>query len=129
MEPSAPGSNGEGACQSDWPAKLGSADFIASSAAAMLHGSGTGMLDHAVAGQPSPEGAHGRSLKEVGKEPIPNLGMCLGEGTGADSATGVLKGAIACHPLMAFAETGVWDKQSDTASFPVRNAPPDLLSK
>jgi len=86
--------------------------FIASSAAAVLHGLGEGMLDHAVAGHLSPEGAHGRFLKEIGKEPILNLRMRLGEGTGAALAIGILKGAVACHSRMAtFAEAGVSGKQ------------------
>ncbi len=84
--------------------------FIASSAAAVLNALADGMLDHAVAGHLSAEGAHGRLLAAIGKQPLLNLGMRLGEGSGAALAIGVLKGAVACHSGMAtFAEAGVSD--------------------
>ena len=84
--------------------------FIATSAAAVLNGLGEGMLDHAVAAHLSAEGAHGRLLDAIGKAPILNLGMRLGEGSGAALAIGILKGAVACHSGMAtFAEAGVAD--------------------
>ena len=42
------------------------------------------------------------------KRPILDLGMALGEGSGAALALGVLRGALACHNGMAtFAEAGV----------------------
>ena len=46
----------------------------------------------------------------MGKDPILDLDMRLGEGSGAGVALGVLKAAIACHSGMAtFAEAGVSD--------------------
>lgn len=82
--------------------------FIASSAAAVLNGLGAGLLDHAVAAHLSAEGAHGRMLQALGKEPILSLEMRLGEGSGAALAIGIIKGAVACHSGMAtFAEAGV----------------------
>lgn len=82
--------------------------FIASAAAAVLHAVTPGALDHAVAGHLSAEGAHGRLLTALGKEPLLSLGLRLGEGSGAALALGVLRGAIACHSGMAtFAEAGV----------------------
>ena len=84
--------------------------FICSAAAATLALSVDGALDHAVAGHLSAEGAHRRLLDGLGKEPLLNLGLRLGEGSGAALAIGVLKGAIACHSGMAtFAEAGVSD--------------------
>ena len=84
--------------------------FICSAAAATLALSVDGALDHAVAGHLSAEGAHRRLLDSLGKEPLLNLGLRLGEGSGAALAIGVLKGAIACHSGMAtFAEAGVSD--------------------
>lgn len=82
--------------------------FIACSAAAVLAKAATGALDHCVAGHLSTEGAHGRLLAELGKEPLLSLGLRLGEGSGAALAIGVLQGAVACHSGMAtFAEAGV----------------------
>ena len=44
----------------------------------------------------------------MGKDPILNLGMALGEGTGAALALNVLRGALACHNDMAtFDEAGI----------------------
>ena len=84
--------------------------FICCAAAASLHRAVTGALDHAVAGHLSAEGAHKRLLDGIGKEPLLQLGLRLGEGSGAALAIGVLKGAIACHSGMAtFAEAGVSD--------------------
>lgn len=82
--------------------------FIACSAAAVLARAAPGALDHCVAGHLSAEGAHGRLLEQLGKEPLLSLGLRLGEGSGAALAIGVLKGAVACHSGMAtFAEAGV----------------------
>ena len=82
--------------------------FIACAAAAVLARAVPGALDHCVAGHVSAEGAHGRLLAELGKEPLLALGLRLGEGSGAALAIGVVKGAVACHSGMAtFAEAGV----------------------
>ena len=84
--------------------------FICCAAAASLAKAVDGALDHAVAGHLSAEGAHQRLLDALGKEPLLQLGLRLGEGSGAALAIGVLKGAIACHSGMAtFAEAGVTD--------------------
>jgi len=84
--------------------------FICTAAAMVLEKSTPGALDHCVAGHVSAEGAHGRMLKALGKEPLLSLDLRLGEGSGAALAIGVLKGAIACHSGMAsFAEAGVSD--------------------
>ncbi|MDU8927497.1 nicotinate-nucleotide--dimethylbenzimidazole phosphoribosyltransferase [Alisedimentitalea sp. MJ-SS2] len=82
--------------------------FICSAAAACLERAVPGALDHAVAGHQSAEAAHARLLKELDKAPLLQLGMRLGEGSGAALAIGVLKGAVACHSGMAtFGEAGV----------------------
>lgn len=82
--------------------------FITCAAAAVLQAVTPRALDHAVAGHLSAEGAHGRLLTALGKEPLLSLGLRLGEGSGAALALGVLRGAIACHSGMAtFAEAGV----------------------
>jgi len=82
--------------------------FICCAAAACLHRAAPGALDHAVAGHVSAEQAHARVLEHLGKAPILNLGMRLGEGSGAALAIQVLRGAVACQSGMAsFAEAGV----------------------
>lgn len=82
--------------------------FICCAAAAVLAELIPGILDHAVAGHQSAEGGHARLLDRLGKVPLLNLGLRLGEGSGAALAIGVLKGAVACHSGMAtFAEAGV----------------------
>ena len=84
--------------------------FICTAAAATLARTCDGALDHCVAGHLSAEGAHGRMLDALDKQPLLSLGLRLGEGSGAALAIGVLKGAIACHSGMAtFAEAGVAD--------------------
>ena len=82
--------------------------FICTASAAVLEKADAGSLDHCIAGHVSAEGAHGKLLAALGKEPLLSLGLRLGEGSGAALAIGVLKGALACHSGMStFAEAGV----------------------
>lgn len=82
--------------------------FICTASAAVLEKAVAGTLDHCIAGHVSAEGAHGKLLAALGKEPLLNLGLRLGEGSGAALAIGVVKAALACHSDMAtFAEAGV----------------------
>lgn len=82
--------------------------FICTASAAVLERAVPGALDHCVAGHVSAEGGHARLLAAIGKEPLLNLGLRLGEGSGAALALGVVKGAVACLSGMAtFAEAGV----------------------
>jgi nicotinate-nucleotide--dimethylbenzimidazole phosphoribosyltransferase len=82
--------------------------FIACSAAAVLARMAAGALDHCLAGHVSAEAAHGRLLDALGLTPLLDLGMRLGEGSGAATAALVVKAAVACHGGMAtFAEAGV----------------------
>ena len=84
--------------------------FICSAAAAVLHKTANGALDHTVAGHLSAEGAHRRLLEGIGKEPLLSLGLRLGEGSGGALAISIVKAAVACHSGMAtFAEAGVSD--------------------
>ena len=82
--------------------------FIACAAAAVLHAANPAALDHAIAAHVSAETGHARLLAALGKVPLLNLGLRLGEGSGAALAIGILKAAAACHSGMAtFAEAGV----------------------
>ena len=84
--------------------------FICSAAAATLDAAVPGALDHAIAGHASAEAAHGAVLDKLGKDPVLQLKMRLGEASGAAVAINVLKAALACHSGMAtFAEAGVSD--------------------
>lgn len=85
--------------------------FVASSAAAILHAANPAALDHCLFGHVSAEPAHRRALDAMGKTPLLDLGMRLGEGTGAALAAGIVKAAALCHSGMAtFGEAGVSDK-------------------
>jgi nicotinate-nucleotide--dimethylbenzimidazole phosphoribosyltransferase len=75
--------------------------YVATAAAALLHALDETSLDHCIAGHLSPEGAHAEVLRRLGKTPLLDLGMRLGEGSGAAMAVGVLKAALACHRDMA----------------------------
>ncbi len=85
--------------------------FVATASAAILHCLSKDALAHCIAGHCSAEPGHQRLLKHITKEPLLELNMRLGEGSGAALALGILKGAIACHAGMAsFAEAGVSGK-------------------
>lgn len=85
--------------------------FVASAAAAVVHAMDPSALDHCMAAHRSAEPAHGLLLERIGKDPLLDLGMRLGEGSGAAIAVGMVKTAIGIHSGMAtFAEAGVSDK-------------------
>lgn len=82
--------------------------FIACAAAAVLHTSSPGALDHCIAGHASAEAAHTRLLDALGKTPLLSLGLRLGEGSGAALAIGIVRAAANCHSGMStFADAGV----------------------
>ena len=82
--------------------------FICCAAAATLAAAVPGALDHAVAGHQSAEAAHATLLDRLGKPPLLQLGLRLGEGSGAALAISIVKAAAACHSDMAtFAEAAV----------------------
>src|SRR6266699_3896889 len=82
--------------------------FCAGAAAAVLYAADPRALDHCVAGHVSAEPGHRRLLDKLGKPPLLDLGMRLGEASGATLALSILKAAVACHAGMAtFAEAGV----------------------
>jgi len=84
--------------------------FICCAAALCLAKTQTGALDHCVAGHQSAEGGHARLLEALDKEPLLQLGLRLGEASGAAVAISILKSAMACHAGMAtFAQAGVSD--------------------
>lgn len=84
--------------------------FICCAAAACLDHTVKGALDHCIAGHLSAEGAHGRLLDALDKEPLLSLGLRLGEASGGALAIPIVRAALECHSGMAtFAEAGVTD--------------------
>jgi len=82
--------------------------FVATAAAAVLERAQPGALDHAMAAHCSAEPAHRRMLEAIGKAPLLDLGMRLGEASGAALAAGVVKTAAQIHSGMAtFSQAGV----------------------
>jgi nicotinate-nucleotide--dimethylbenzimidazole phosphoribosyltransferase len=82
--------------------------FICTAACATLHAMDPAALDHVIAGHASAEQAHQRMLGHLNKDAIIQMNMRLGEGSGAATALGIVKAAVACHSGMAtFAEAGV----------------------
>ena len=82
--------------------------YICTAAVAPLHALKPDLLAHCLVAHESAEPGHKKLCESMGKDPILNLGMALGEGTGAALALNVLRGALACHNDMAtFDEAGI----------------------
>ena len=82
--------------------------FTATAAAAVLFAADPQALDHCIVAHVSAEPGHRVLLEHLRQRALLDLGMRLGEASGATLALGVLKAAIACHNGMAtFAEAGV----------------------
>ena len=85
--------------------------FVCTAAAAplaRLHPQG---LAHVIAAHVSAEAGHRRLLEALGLPPLLDLGMRLGEGSGAAVAINIVRAALECHARMAsFAEAGVSEK-------------------
>ena len=85
--------------------------YVTTAAVAALELERPGALDHCLVGHVSVEPGHRRLIHKLGKTALLDLGMRLGEGSGAAVAVGLLKSAVACHAGMAtFASAGVSDK-------------------
>ncbi|WP_298725193.1 nicotinate-nucleotide--dimethylbenzimidazole phosphoribosyltransferase [uncultured Ferrovibrio sp.] len=85
--------------------------FVTGAAAAVLARLAPDGLKHCLAAHVSAEPGHRRLLEHLGHRPLLDLGMRLGEGSGAAVALGTLKAAVACHEGMAtFAEAQVSNK-------------------
>jgi nicotinate-nucleotide--dimethylbenzimidazole phosphoribosyltransferase len=82
--------------------------FIATAAYAMAAAMAPALRDYAVFGHVSAESPHRRWLQQLGAEPLLDLGMRLGEGSGAVLAWPLLRAAAAILGDMAsFASAGV----------------------
>lgn len=68
-------------------------------------------LDHCLVAHCSAEPGHRRLLERIGKQPLLDFGMRLGEASGAALAIPLVRAAALCHAGMAsFAEAGVSGK-------------------
>jgi len=82
--------------------------YASTAAASVLFAADRRALDHCVVAHRSAEPGHARLLERIGKAPLLDLGMRLGEASGATLAIGIVRAAAECHAGMAtFAEARV----------------------
>jgi len=87
--------------------------FACTVAAAILYAIKPCTIDHCLVSHCSVEPGHKKLLGKINKEPLLDLGMRLGEGSGATLALGIIRAAIECHLGMAtFEDAGVSNSQS-----------------
>jgi nicotinate-nucleotide--dimethylbenzimidazole phosphoribosyltransferase len=85
--------------------------YVVGAAAAVLEAMRPDALAHCLAGHVSAEPGHRLLLGRLGLPPLLDLGLRLGEGSGAVLAVALLRAALACHTGMAtFAEAAVDDR-------------------
>jgi nicotinate-nucleotide--dimethylbenzimidazole phosphoribosyltransferase len=85
--------------------------FISTAGALIAHALCPTVGDYLFAGHQSEEPGHRLMLRHLGLKPILDLGLRLGEGTGAALALAVMAGALRVFSeVMTFAEAGVPDK-------------------
>jgi nicotinate-nucleotide--dimethylbenzimidazole phosphoribosyltransferase len=85
--------------------------FIATAAAAVAGRIRPGLCEHLFFSHRSAEGGHALALEALGVRPLLDLGMRLGEGTGAAIAMNLIETAIALfHEMATFASAGVSEK-------------------
>jgi nicotinate-nucleotide--dimethylbenzimidazole phosphoribosyltransferase len=88
--------------------------YVCCAAAAALFAVENSALDHCVVGHVSAEPGHRHLLDALGQRPLLDLGMRLGEGSGAALALMIIQAAISCHIGMAtFDEAGVSEKSGN----------------
>jgi nicotinate-nucleotide--dimethylbenzimidazole phosphoribosyltransferase len=86
--------------------------FISTAGALIAYSLCPHVKDYIFAGHCSEETGHRKMLKFVGLEPILDLGMRLGEGTGGALAMSIIEGASCVfNEVLTFEEAGVADKE------------------
>jgi nicotinate-nucleotide--dimethylbenzimidazole phosphoribosyltransferase len=86
--------------------------FACTVAAAILLKLDPHALDHCLVAHCSAEPGHRLFLEKINKKPLLDLGMRLGEASGAALAIPLIRAATLCHSGMAsFAEAGVSNKE------------------
>ncbi len=74
--------------------------FTVCAAAAIVHALNPAALDHCLATHKTTEPAHGALLERIGKKPLLDFGLGIGDGSGAALSIGVLRAAAAgCKTL------------------------------
>ena len=87
--------------------------YVASAAAAVLFAMDSTALDHCLFGHVSAEPGHRLALERMGQRPLLDLGMRLGEGTGAALAMAIVRAAAELHAGMAtFESAGVSNREA-----------------
>jgi nicotinate-nucleotide--dimethylbenzimidazole phosphoribosyltransferase len=85
--------------------------FVATTAAALAHAVNPRAIDHCLFAHVSAESGHAKALAAMGVVPLLDLGMRLGEGSGAAMGLVIVKTALHLHAHMAtFASAGVSGK-------------------
>lgn len=88
--------------------------YVTGAAALVLHEMRATVLDHCLAGHCSAEPGHRRLLEHIGKQPVLDLGMRLGEASGGALAVPIVRAALAAHNGMAtFGEAGINSKEKN----------------
>jgi nicotinate-nucleotide--dimethylbenzimidazole phosphoribosyltransferase len=86
--------------------------FISTAGALIAYSLCPHVKDYIIAGHCSEETGHRKMLKFMGLEPILDLGMRLGEGTGGALAMSIIEGAVCVfNEVLTFEEAGVADKE------------------
>ena len=87
--------------------------FVATSAAAIAYAVNPAAIDHCLFAHVSAESAHAKALERMRRPALLDLGMRLGEGSGAALAAVLAKTALHLHRHMAtFADAGVSDREA-----------------
>ncbi|MDJ0924161.1 MAG: nicotinate-nucleotide--dimethylbenzimidazole phosphoribosyltransferase [Acidimicrobiia bacterium] len=82
--------------------------YVVTAALLPIHEAAPGSLDHVLAGHRSPEPGHGWLLERMNMEPLLDLGLRLGEGSGALAALPLVRLAVAgVLNVATFAEAGL----------------------
>lgn len=79
--------------------------FVATAAAAIAHAVNPAAIDHCLFAHVSAESGHARALEAMGQKGLLDLGMRLGEGSGAALAAVLAKTALHLHNNMATFES------------------------
>lgn len=88
--------------------------FACTAAAAVIHALDPRAIDHCLVSHRSAEQAHAKLCEALGKKPLLDLDMRLGEASGATLAILLAKAAAACHNGMAsFEDAGVSGPAAD----------------
>ncbi len=87
--------------------------FVATAAAAVAYAINPATLDHCLFAHVSAESAHIRALERMDKRGLLDLGMRLGEGSGAAIAAVLIKTALHLHQSMATFEQAAVSNKSE----------------